>query len=119
MKTVKLFKHGGSQAVRLPKDFRLDGAEVLIERRGEAVTLRPKPRITTLAVLARHMRDRFPAGAEFPARRQPKAQQKRDPARIRQSGISGGIKHRGLRKAPTKRQRVAASARSHGKRGAS
>jgi antitoxin VapB len=78
MKTAKLFKHGGSQAVRLPKDFRLDGAEVLIERRGKAVILRPKPRITTLAALARHMRDRFPAGAEFPGRRQPTAQQKRD-----------------------------------------
>jgi virulence-associated protein VagC len=65
MTTAKLFKHGGSQAVRLPKDFRLDGAEVLIERRGEVVVLRPKPRLKTLADLARHMRDRFPAGADF------------------------------------------------------
>ncbi len=78
MTTAKLFKHGGSQAVRLPKAFRLDGAEVLIERRGEAVVLRPKPRLKTLADLARHMRDRFPAGADFPGRNQPRAQQKRD-----------------------------------------
>lgn len=42
MKTAKLFRHGGSQAVRLPKDFRFDGAEVLIEKRGNAVILRPK-----------------------------------------------------------------------------
>jgi antitoxin VapB len=78
MKTAKLFKHGGSQAVRLPKDFRLEGTEVLIERRGEVVVLRPKPRIKTLADLARHMRARFPVGADFPGRQQPKAQQKRD-----------------------------------------
>jgi antitoxin VapB len=78
MTTAKLFKHGGSQAVRLPKDFRLDGTEVLIERRGKVVVLRPKPRLKTLADLARHMRDRFPAGADFPGRSQPQAQQKRD-----------------------------------------
>jgi len=78
MKTAKLFKHGGSQAVRLPKDFRLEGTEVLIERRGEVVVLRPKSRIKTRADLARHMRDRFPTGPDFPGREQPKAQQKRD-----------------------------------------
>ncbi len=32
MDTAKLFKHGGSQAVRLPKDFRFDTAEVRIRR---------------------------------------------------------------------------------------
>jgi antitoxin VapB len=78
MKTAKLFKHGGSQAVRLPKDFRLEGTEVLIERRGEVVVLRPKARLKTLADLARHMRARFPTGSDFPERQQPKAQQKRD-----------------------------------------
>lgn len=78
MKTARLFKHGGSQAVRLPKDFRLEGTEVLIERRGEVVLLRPKARMKTLADLARHMRARFPAGSDFPSRQQPKAQQKRE-----------------------------------------
>jgi antitoxin VapB len=78
MKTAKLFKHGGSQAVRLPKEFRLEGREVLVEKRGEIVVLRPKPRLRTLADLARHMRGRFPAGPDFPDRKQPKAQQKRD-----------------------------------------
>ncbi|WP_428312656.1 antitoxin [Hydrocarboniphaga sp.] len=43
MKTAKLFKNGRSQAVRLPAEFRFDGHEVLIERRGDAVILRPKP----------------------------------------------------------------------------
>ena len=42
-KTAKLFKNGGSQAVRLPSDFRFPGDEVIIERSGDAVILRPKP----------------------------------------------------------------------------
>ncbi|MFO1468267.1 MAG: AbrB/MazE/SpoVT family DNA-binding domain-containing protein [Steroidobacteraceae bacterium] len=31
MKTAKIFKHGNSQAVRLPKEFRFSGTEVLIK----------------------------------------------------------------------------------------
>jgi len=31
MKTAKLFKNGQSQAVRLPKEFRFEGDEVLLE----------------------------------------------------------------------------------------
>ena len=42
MKTAKLFKNGDSQAVRLPKEFRFDGTEVLIQRVGEAIVLLPK-----------------------------------------------------------------------------
>lgn len=42
MKTAKLFKNGDSQAVRLPKEFRFDGDEVLIQRVGNAVVLLPK-----------------------------------------------------------------------------
>ena len=41
MTTAKLFQHGGSQAVRLPKEFRFDGAEVLIRREGNTVVLEP------------------------------------------------------------------------------
>lgn len=37
--TAKLFKNGRSQAVRLPKEFRLPGAEVLIRREGNDVIL--------------------------------------------------------------------------------
>jgi antitoxin VapB len=42
MKTAKLFKNGESQAVRLPKEFRFEGTEVLIKRAGSAVVLFPK-----------------------------------------------------------------------------
>jgi antitoxin VapB len=41
METAKLFWSGRSQAVRLPKDFRFQGAEVRIRRHGSAVILEP------------------------------------------------------------------------------
>jgi antitoxin VapB len=41
MRTAKLFSPGRSQAVRLPKDFRLPGKEVRIRRHGNAVILDP------------------------------------------------------------------------------
>jgi antitoxin VapB len=44
--TAKLFKNGRSQAVRLPKEFRLEGVEVKIRREGEKVILEPIEKIT-------------------------------------------------------------------------
>ncbi len=41
VKTAKLFWNGRSQAVRLPKEFRFQGEEVLIRRVGAAVILEP------------------------------------------------------------------------------
>ncbi|HWY14712.1 MAG TPA: type II toxin-antitoxin system VapB family antitoxin [Rhizomicrobium sp.] len=41
MAKAKIFWSGRSQAVRLPKDFRFPGEEVLISRRGSAVVLEP------------------------------------------------------------------------------
>jgi antitoxin VapB len=41
MEKAKLFWSGRSQAVRLPKDFRFQGDEVRIRRRGSAVILEP------------------------------------------------------------------------------
>ena len=41
METAKLFKNGRSQAVRLPKKFRFDGAKVFIKKMGNAVVLIP------------------------------------------------------------------------------
>src|SRR5215210_230707 len=38
---AKLFMHGRSQAVRLPKEFRLPGKEVRVRREGQAVVLEP------------------------------------------------------------------------------
>jgi antitoxin VapB len=42
MKVAKLFKSGGSQAVRLPKEFRFKGSEVYVERDGVRLILIPK-----------------------------------------------------------------------------
>ncbi len=39
--TAKLFMHGRSQAVRLPKEFRFPGKEVRIRREGDRVILEP------------------------------------------------------------------------------
>ena len=39
--TAKLFWSGRSQAVRLPKEFRMTGDEVRIRKHGEAVILEP------------------------------------------------------------------------------
>lgn len=39
--TAKLFMHGRSQAVRLPKEFRFEGAEVRVSRVGDKVILEP------------------------------------------------------------------------------
>ncbi len=41
MKTAKLFMNGRSQAVRLPKEFRLPGEEVRIHREGRRIVLEP------------------------------------------------------------------------------
>jgi antitoxin VapB len=42
METAKLFMSGNSQAVRLPKEYRFSGDEVVIRRLGNAVVLLPK-----------------------------------------------------------------------------
>ena len=39
--TAKLFMHGRSQAVRLPKEFRMPGKEVRVRRVGQGVLLEP------------------------------------------------------------------------------
>ena len=55
MKTAKIFKHGNSQAVRLPKEFRFAGDEVQIKRLGAGVLLLPGKRTyeQIMAVIAR------------------------------------------------------------------
>lgn len=41
MKTARVFKSGNSQAVRLPKEFQLDVAEVQVFRKDGDLVLRP------------------------------------------------------------------------------
>lgn len=42
--TAKLFMHGRSQAVRLPKEFRFEGTEVQVSKIGNKVILEPMVR---------------------------------------------------------------------------
>lgn len=42
MTTAKLFENGRSQAVRLPKEYRFSGNEVLVDKIGDIVLLMPK-----------------------------------------------------------------------------
>lgn len=42
MNTAKLFINGRSQAVRLPKEYRFEEDEVLINKVGDTVVLSPK-----------------------------------------------------------------------------
>ena len=41
MKRAKIFQNGQSQAVRLPREFRLEGNEVFVKHFGNAVVLIP------------------------------------------------------------------------------
>lgn len=42
MKTAKIFRSGNSQAVRLPKEFRVPEDEVFIKKAGDNIVLIPK-----------------------------------------------------------------------------
>lgn len=42
MATARVFRSGNSQAVRLPKEFRLKSVELEIFRRGDEIVLREK-----------------------------------------------------------------------------
>lgn len=66
--TAKIFQHGGSQAVRLPKACRFTGTEVSIEKHGDEVILRPLSRtqFKTFSQAARHLAEQFPDAGEFP-----------------------------------------------------
>ena len=75
VKTAKLFKNGDSQAVRLPKEFRFAGAEVLIKRVGSAVVLLPKANSWDTLVQSL---DKFPADF-MNEREQPLEAERREP----------------------------------------
>ena len=69
MATAKLFMNGRSQAVRLPKSFRFEGAEVQVKPFGDGVLL--LPRAATWDEWFEHLAD-FPADF-MEAREQPAA----------------------------------------------
>lgn len=76
---AKLFRHGGSQAVRLPKAFRFEGEEVTVRKEGNAVILEPvsvfKPRTPAEWEVFWAEIDALSAG-DFPDRDQPPMQER-------------------------------------------
>lgn len=76
MKTAKVFRSGNSQAVRIPKEFRLEGDEVEIRRQGGSLILRPRRESWAALVdsLKKFTKDFMEEG-----RRQPPAQDRGGP----------------------------------------
>jgi antitoxin VapB len=62
MAIARVFKSGNSQAVRLPKKFRVKSSEVEIFRRGDEIVLREKAggMVRVLDLLAELPADMFP-----------------------------------------------------------
>jgi antitoxin VapB len=78
-KTAKLFTNGGSQAVRLPAEFRFEGDEVYIRRdpRNGNVILSSRPELSWMEFMAlRHQLGELPK--DFMADRV-QSTQRRDP----------------------------------------
>jgi antitoxin VapB len=73
MAITKVFRSGNSQAIRIPKEFRLLSDEVEILRRGDEIVLRERPRSLARAfeLLTALSGDFFPTG-----RKQPKPQKR-------------------------------------------
>ena len=64
MTVARVFKSGNSQAVRLPKKFRVNSKELEISRRGNEIVLREKSEglERVLEILADMPDDMFPEG---------------------------------------------------------
>ena len=62
VRRVRLFRSGRSQAVRIPRDFELDGAEAVIWRDGDRLVIEPVGKGRLLDLLARlpPLPDEFP-----------------------------------------------------------
>ncbi len=74
MATVKVFRSGNSQAVRLPKQFWLRTKEVEISRRGDEIVLREKPVVMARAF---HLLAALPDNLALPGRAKDKPQKRR------------------------------------------
>ena len=75
MSTAKLFQTGRSQAVRLPKEFRLPGKEVKIHREGNKIILEP---LGTSWDSMWASLDEFPEDFMASGREQPEMQERED-----------------------------------------
>lgn len=67
-RTVKLFKSGRNQAVRIPVEFELPGDQVVMRKEGDRLIIEPTKPKSLLAVLAtlRPIDEAFPRIRELP-----------------------------------------------------
>jgi antitoxin VapB len=65
---VKLFRNGRNQAVRIPREFELPGADAIIRKEGERLIIEPTPPKSLLALLATlaPLEEDFPPIADLP-----------------------------------------------------
>lgn len=65
---VKLFKNGRNQAVRIPREFELPGADAVMRKEGDRLIIEPAPPKSLLAVLAalKPLDETFPPIADRP-----------------------------------------------------
>ena len=75
-KKTRLFMSGNSQAVRIPREFQLDGDEVEIQQRGNTLVIRPKK--LSWAPLMDSLK-KFTADFMVQGRRQPAVQKRKRP----------------------------------------
>jgi antitoxin VapB len=63
---VKLFKNGRNQAVRIPREFELPGADAIMRKEGDKLIIEAAPPRSLLALLAtlRPLREEFPSIAD-------------------------------------------------------
>jgi antitoxin VapB len=51
-RTVRLFRNGRNQAVRIPRDLELPGTEAVLRKEGSRLIVEPKPRRSLLELLS-------------------------------------------------------------------
>jgi antitoxin VapB len=68
-RSVRLFRNGANQAVRIPRGFELPGTEAVMTREAGAIVIRPAPARSLLAVLKslKPLEESFPDIPELPA----------------------------------------------------
>ena len=68
-RSVRLFRNGANQAVRIPRGFELPGTEAVMTREAGAIVIRPAPVRSLLAVLKalKPLEESFPDIPELPA----------------------------------------------------
>ncbi len=73
MQTVKVFRSGNSQAVRIPKEFAIDDSELFIHKVGNSIILTSKDDIWTSF---RNSIDEFSDDLFIDGREQPESQER-------------------------------------------